>query len=160
MQGIRVRPNYVCLPLSDCLYLAAHVCLWGSGGWLNCTGGDCVCVCACEHLVQHFQTQWQPPTTIHPFSLSAAISLPARLFRSAQLIKWARSAAQLYFYQKAIFRRCPQVSRSASDNEAMARRTTPHPSPSPPHNTTPILPLTSAETLEKAPGAPQALSSH
>lgn len=32
-----VRPNYVCLPLSDCLYLAAHVCLWGCGEWLNCT---------------------------------------------------------------------------------------------------------------------------
>lgn len=40
--GIKVRPNYVCLLLSDCLYLAAHVCLRGCGELLNCTG-ECVC---------------------------------------------------------------------------------------------------------------------
>lgn len=44
------RPNYACLPLSDCLYLATHVCMWGCRGWLNCTGereSVCVCVVLC-----------------------------------------------------------------------------------------------------------------
>lgn len=45
--------------------------------------------------------------------------LPLRCHLSTQeafprLIKWARSAVEHYFYQKAIFRRCPQVSGSQS----------------------------------------------
>lgn len=120
-------PAQLCLPASVRLFIPGCTCvfvgMWRVGklhrGERVCA---CVCiqvqfyaVCVCVCLLQHLKTPRcpppQPPPSF-PLSLSTAISLPGRLFQSTRLIKWARSAAERYFYQKAIFRRCPQVSVS------------------------------------------------
>lgn len=78
-----------------------------------------VCVCVCLWLHLKIPTPAPHPSLFlsltHTHTLHKSLlppSLPWRLFQSARLIKWARSAAEHYFYQKAIFRRCPQVSGS------------------------------------------------
>lgn len=74
-------------------------------------------MCVCLRL--HLKTPRQSPTysPYHPHIIppppsSTAIFPPGRLFLSTRLIKWARYTTEPYFYQKAIYRRCPQVSVS------------------------------------------------
>lgn len=119
-------PAQLCLPASVRLFIPGCTCVF-VGMWrvakLHRGLYECVCVCVCTHvhffalcvcLLQHLKFHPPPPKHPHitPPSLHTAISLPGRLFRSTRLIKWARSTAERYFYQKAIFRRCPQVSGS------------------------------------------------
>lgn len=120
----RAGPGYrssaqLCLPASVRLFIPGCTCVF-VGMWrvAKLHKGMWVWVCGVQvHFVAlyvwlHLKTPPAPLSHITPPSLSAAISLPRRLFQSIRLIKWARSTAEHYFYQKAIFRRCPQVSGS------------------------------------------------
>lgn len=92
-------PAQLCLPASVRFFIPGCACVF-MGRWrvVKLHRGETVCVCA-----QHFKTQRQPRNTNQPLSLSAAVSLPARLFRSERLIKWARSAAQRLFLSEGNF---------------------------------------------------------
>lgn len=112
-------PAQLCLPASVRLFIPGCTCVF-VGMWrvakLHRGLHECVCVRASSffcNVCVPFTTS-PPPAHPHitPTSPHTAISLPRRLFRSTRLIKWARSTAERYFYQKAIFRRCPQVSGS------------------------------------------------
>lgn len=113
-----------------------HMCV-GCGGWWNRTRG----VRASENRSYFFHRARGSDSITT--SLPTAVPPPRRLVHSTQLIKWARSAPEHYFYQKAIFRWCLQVSRSQSPQTMELWQGV-----SPP-------PLTSAELLPHEPAHPR-----